>query len=457
MPDAPSENCLVRICDAEDGIPCDESDAVFTITTEDFTMDVFPDTLLIMRTVPEDSFYTVVLTSIGGFDSPCTLTVSGLPAGASGAFDQPILVPTDSTRLVISAEETVPQGYYNLVVTATEMGGTRAIEHSKNVVLLVVLPTWGFDLDAQPDSQDVIVGDQVTYDITMLPDVGFTAPCTLYLDSGLPPDASFDFTPSVIFPNETSILTVTTGGATPSGVYQLTVRGIANYKEQDYVDVILVALVVQDFTITAPTDTQYVTQGHPVGFDVELGSVNGFDEPCTLLISGLPDPPDSAEFSPAAIVPTGASHLTVYTTTQTSTGVYTLTITARQMADGKSKLLEHSVEVYLKVTEASDVDDWADNSGTPKNFVLFQNQPNPFNPETRISCYLPRACQVKLTIYNLLGQNVRTLFDGQQDAGTQTFIWDGRTDDGRQLSSGIYFYRLQAENFVETKKMTLMK
>jgi hypothetical protein len=92
-----------------------------------------------------------------------------------------------------------------------------------------------------------------------------------------------------------------------------------------------------------------------------------------------------------------------------------------------------------------------------RTFSLFQNMPNPFNPETNISYYLPKDCQVNVNIYNLLGQKIRTLFDGYQSTGIQTRIWNGRSDLGEQLSSGIYFYRLQADNYVETKKMTLMK
>jgi hypothetical protein len=93
----------------------------------------------------------------------------------------------------------------------------------------------------------------------------------------------------------------------------------------------------------------------------------------------------------------------------------------------------------------------------PAAFALHPAYPNPFNPQTQISYYLPRDCQVRLTIYNLLGRRVKTLFDGHQDAGMHTLIWDGRTDGGSQLSSGIYFYRLQADNFLQTRKMTLMK
>jgi hypothetical protein len=104
-----------------------------------------------------------------------------------------------------------------------------------------------------------------------------------------------------------------------------------------------------------------------------------------------------------------------------------------------------------------DVGDWADNTYAPKTFTLFQNQPNPFNPETKISYYLPKVCNAKLTVYNLLGQRIKTLFDGQQEKGLHTLIWDGRSDDGSQLSSGIYFYRIQAGNFVQSRKMVLMK
>jgi hypothetical protein len=424
---------------------------------EDFTIDVFPDTLCVRRTVVDDTSYMVFLTSIAGFSSTCTLAVSGLPSGATGDFDPPVLVPTDSAELNIFADETVAEDYYDLTITATEITGGKAIEHSKDVVLLVVLPTWGFVLETDPDSQEVNVEDDALYDITMLPDVGFTMPCTLYLDSGLPGGASFSFVPEVIFPNQTSVLTVTTTGSTPEGVYELEIRGVANPKEEYGVSVALVTLVVQDFSISAPADTQYVTQGQSAGFDVELISLHGFDDPCTLMVSGLPDPPDSVEFDPATLVPPGNSHLTIYTTAETDTGLYALTITAASIASGKGESLQHSVNVFLKVTEASDVDDWTDNSNTPKGFALFQNQPNPFNPETKISYFLPQASHVELVVFNVLGQRVRTLFDGYQDAGTQTLIWDGRSDDGRQLSSGIYFYRLQSDNFQDTKKMTLMK
>jgi len=91
-------------------------------------------------------------------------------------------------------------------------------------------------------------------------------------------------------------------------------------------------------------------------------------------------------------------------------------------------------------------------AGLPGSFALNQNYPNPFNPTTDIAFDLPKASQVELTVYNVLGQEVTTLVNGKLDAGTHVIMWDAGS-----VSSGVYFYRLQAENFSETKKMMLLK
>ena len=103
------------------------------------------------------------------------------------------------------------------------------------------------------------------------------------------------------------------------------------------------------------------------------------------------------------------------------------------------------------------MDGEGDQPNAPDRFALFQNHPNPFNPETEISYYLSQGCEVKLTIYNILGRRVKTLFEGHQNAGMKTLVWDGKDDQGKQLSSGIYFYRLQAGEFIQTRKMSLIK
>lgn len=94
----------------------------------------------------------------------------------------------------------------------------------------------------------------------------------------------------------------------------------------------------------------------------------------------------------------------------------------------------------------------------PEQYALGNNYPNPFNPATTIKYALPEAGFAKLEVYNVVGQVVRTLVAGQQNAGRYVVQWDASDDSGRSLSSGIYFYRLQAgKEFLEVKKMLLLK
>ncbi|OPX32160.1 hypothetical protein B1H10_07855 [candidate division KSB1 bacterium 4484_188] len=94
---------------------------------------------------------------------------------------------------------------------------------------------------------------------------------------------------------------------------------------------------------------------------------------------------------------------------------------------------------------------------TPNTFRLFDNFPNPFNPTTLIRFQVPGTSHVQLKIYNSLGQEVRTLVNRNQAAGTQSVVWDGRNNAGNSVASGIYYYRLQAGNFVQVKKMMLLR
>jgi hypothetical protein len=93
----------------------------------------------------------------------------------------------------------------------------------------------------------------------------------------------------------------------------------------------------------------------------------------------------------------------------------------------------------------------------PERVELRQNYPNPFNPTTTIRFALAEPARVRLTVWNVRGQRVAELADGLFNAGPQEVMWDGRNEDGRQVASGIYFYRLEAGRTVLTKKMTLIR
>lgn len=96
-------------------------------------------------------------------------------------------------------------------------------------------------------------------------------------------------------------------------------------------------------------------------------------------------------------------------------------------------------------------------TGLPTAFRLLNNYPNPFNPSTNIVYRLPASTTVKLSIFNLMGQKIRTLVNESQPAGEYRVEWNGADDNGRAVASGVYLYRLETPGFVKTQKMLLVK
>ncbi len=96
------------------------------------------------------------------------------------------------------------------------------------------------------------------------------------------------------------------------------------------------------------------------------------------------------------------------------------------------------------------------NGLAPHKFVLYQNYPNPFNPSTKIQYSIEKAVQVSLKVYNVLGNKVATLVNNRQEAGSYTVPFNNNNGT-LSLSSGVYFYRLEAGSFISTKKLILLK
>ena len=123
--------------------------------------------------------------------------------------------------------------------------------------------------------------------------------------------------------------------------------------------------------------------------------------------------------------------------------------TAAQPAGYTPRFVGGGVRIGTSVAEHPDM--------LPREFELLPNYPNPFNPSTSFAVALPTASHVTLEIYNLLGQRVVKLFDGPAQAGYLDLTWDGRDSRGRSVGSGVYFYKVEAEDFRQVRKMVLLK
>ena len=93
----------------------------------------------------------------------------------------------------------------------------------------------------------------------------------------------------------------------------------------------------------------------------------------------------------------------------------------------------------------------------PTVYALKDNYPNPFNPVTTLRYDLPENSMVNITIYDMLGREVKTMINQTQEAGYRSVIWDATNDYGKPVSAGIYLYQIQAGEYMQTKKMVLLK
>jgi hypothetical protein len=123
--------------------------------------------------------------------------------------------------------------------------------------------------------------------------------------------------------------------------------------------------------------------------------------------------------------------------------------------DGGANLWIYMIRAYAHVSGPSGVEQVFEL--LPTQFLLRQNYPNPFNPRTLIEYQLPNSEFVTLSVYDILGREVRTLVSESQLAGTYRVDWDGRDNSGNRVVSGVYFYQIRTSKFVRTNKMVLLR
>jgi hypothetical protein len=131
-----------------------------------------------------------------------------------------------------------------------------------------------------------------------------------------------------------------------------------------------------------------------------------------------------------------------------------------QLGDGSSigskpLIIDAAYWTYIDTVTVSVPD--MSNSDMPGNYSLAQNYPNPFNPSTTIDFSIAKAGYVSLKIYDILGNEIKTIVNGFTSAGNHSAEWDGTNSSGTTVGAGLYFYRLQAGTFSESRKMILLK
>jgi hypothetical protein len=127
-------------------------------------------------------------------------------------------------------------------------------------------------------------------------------------------------------------------------------------------------------------------------------------------------------------------------------------------AYGERVAISNGNGIHLYAVDTSRVMTFVDDAmQKPPDDYLLQNHPNPFNPSTRIEYSLAASSMVELSVVNILGQRIVTLFEGLRPAGHHSVVWDGTDASGHLVASGIYFYRLVTPNVVESRKMILLK
>jgi hypothetical protein len=122
-----------------------------------------------------------------------------------------------------------------------------------------------------------------------------------------------------------------------------------------------------------------------------------------------------------------------------------------------ASITETGVYAIFTTSTPTAVGDDRQGSVVPEQFELDQNHPNPFNPSTSIRYALPVAAEVRISIFNVLRQLVKAFDEGLRSPGRHEVTWNGDNEAGREVGSGVYFYRLEAGDVVKTRRMVLLR
>lgn len=328
------------------------SDGTFTHTTSvtlvvtipDFSLSVAPASQTAAQGTTAN--YTVTLNPLNGYTGTATLSVTGLPVGATASFTPPSLTGSGSSTLAIVLATPTTPGTYGLTITGTD--SVAGLTHSVSATLVVSTPD--FALSATPSSQTINQGAPTSYSVSLTPLAGYVGTVSFAV-TGLPAGASATFNPSSLVNSGSTTLNIITSLSTTPGSYPLTITGSDGTLSHS-TQVTLVITPAGDFSMGATPASQTVLPGQNTGYSITISSINGFSGVVGLSVSGLPAGA-TGTFTPGSITGAGTANLAVTTAGTTPAGVYNLTIT------GTSGAIVHTVGVQLIV-----------NPATPGDFAL---------------------------------------------------------------------------------------
>jgi len=310
--------------------------------TPSFSLSTSPGTQTV--TAGNSTTYTTNVTAAGGFSGAVALSVSGLPAGATGTFSPATVTGAGSSTLTVTTSSSTPAGSSAFTITGTS-GSLTSTSTATLTVNAVAQPT--YTVSATPGTRSVVAGSSTTYTTNIAVSGGFSSAVNLSV-SGLPSGATGTFSPATVTGAGSSTLTVTTSSSTPAASSTLTITGTSGATTKTATTTLTVTAPAQPtFTLSASPSTQTVVPGGSTSFTTSITASGGFTDTVTLSVGGLPAGA-TGTFSPATISGgSGSSTLTVTTTSGTPLGSSTLTIT------GTSSTVTQSTTATLSVAGAA--------------------------------------------------------------------------------------------------------
>ena len=193
-------------------------------------------------------------------------------------------------------------------------------------------------------------------------------------------------------------------------------------------------------------------------FDVKVTNINNDDKTVVIGLIAMATDPNTPDLAKGE----GAIAYLKFEVTDNTIDQFTIAATAMERPSHRLMLVSHDwssgkPEVVWEEPGFEHTVVMAGAGLTPSTWALHQNYPNPFNAGTVIRFDLEKSSNWTLKVYNLLGQTVRTFDSEGPSVGPVNVTWNGSDDNGRQVASGVYFYRVTAGTFTDTKKMTLLK